>query len=128
MQKNSYIEERVETYLRMIGICIKSLGYEYLKSSILFACQDLNLLKNITTKLYVMVADYYNVNSKSVERNIRTVVYSAYQEGDLLEINSIYGKIIYKNNFSISENCCFSNKKPTTYRDWYLNNYRLIIT
>ena len=102
MQEQLFVKEQAETYLRMLGIGIKAMGYEYLKTSIIFACQDKQLLTNITTKLYIKVAEQFGVNSKSVERNIRTVVDSAYQVGDLLEINSIYGKIVYKNDFKLS--------------------------
>ena len=102
MQVKDIIEERTETYLRMLGIKIKSLGYGYLKTAIMLACENPELVKNITTQLYVLVAEQYNVNPKSVERNIRTTIDSAYREGDLLEINSIYGNVIYKNDFKLS--------------------------
>ncbi|MBE7073504.1 MAG: hypothetical protein E7379_00155 [Clostridiales bacterium] len=74
-------------------------GFEYLRSAILLCYQDEELKNNISKKVYPMVAEMHNSNAQTVERGMRTAIENCYNSGGLLEINEVFGLIVYKNDF-----------------------------
>ena len=74
-------------------------GFEYLRSAIVLCYQDEQLKNNISKKVYPMVAEMHNSNAQTVERGMRTAIENCYNCGGLLEINEVFGIVVYKNDF-----------------------------
>ena len=75
------------------------MGFEYLRTGIRLCFDDESLKKNITKKLYPLVAQIHGTTAETVERGMRTAIENAYYGGGLLEINERCGIIVYNNDF-----------------------------
>ncbi|MBQ8515415.1 MAG: sporulation initiation factor Spo0A C-terminal domain-containing protein [Ruminococcus sp.] len=71
------MEMTVTTLVRSIGIQANLKGYRYLRSAIVCAARQPELLDSITS-IYKRVAEMYNTDSCNVERAIRYAVELAY--------------------------------------------------
>ncbi len=99
--KDTYSQLSTE-YLMKLGFHIGFIGFDYLKEAIDYCLEDQGLLDCITTRLYPMVAKRFGVKNAVVERGIRNTIERAYKGGGLLEINTLYNKVIYQNDFKFS--------------------------
>lgn len=89
-------------YLMMLGFNIGCISYDYLREAIQFCLEDQSLIDGITTRLYPKVAEKFKVKASVIERGIRNIIDKAYQKGGLLEINTLFNKIVYNNDFKFS--------------------------
>lgn len=89
-------------YLMKLGFNVGSIGFDYLKEAIDYCIDDESLLDGITTRLYPKVAERFGVKPTVVERGIRGIIGRTYESGGLLEINTLYNKIIYNNDIKFS--------------------------
>ena len=101
MEENFYSKIACE-YLRKLNFNVGAIGFDYLNWAIVFCLEDESCLDGITTKLYPKVAKMFGVKESVVERGIRSVIDKTYQNGGLLEINTLYNKIVYNNDFKFS--------------------------
>lgn len=98
-------ENEIEDYeyltkiLINMGITPDKLGFEYLRYAILLVAKDTSYLQAITKRLYPDIAKEYKVKSRDIERCIRFAIGQAYNYGGLLEINNLYGAVVYKNDY-----------------------------
>ena len=69
----------IANFVRKMGVRTSLKGYRFLVTAISLAAQDVSLLNNITYTLYPAVAKVHGVDQRCVERNIRNVIETAYQ-------------------------------------------------
>lgn len=89
-------------YLMKLGFNIGSISFDYLNEAIVYCLEDIDLLDAITKKLYPKVAEKFKVKPSVIERGIRCIIGRTYEQGGLLEINTLFNKIIYRNDFKFS--------------------------
>lgn len=77
-------------------------GFEFLRSAVLYYLDKGDDLSGITTDVYPLLAEKYNTQVSSVERNIRKIIDKAYKFGGLLSINDYFDTILYTNKFKYS--------------------------
>lgn len=83
------LEKTVIRFVRKLGIRPNLSGYHLLIKAILMALNSPDLLKSMTKELYPKIADDCGINVKSVERNMRKAIDSAY-EYDPQRIRSVF--------------------------------------
>lgn len=89
---NLLLEKDIVLLLKDLGIKPKLLGFDYLKTAILFSYNDPKM-KAVTTELYPKVAKEYSVTPSKVERGIRTAIHSAWQTTPKNVFEDIFGYI-----------------------------------
>ncbi len=97
-------EDEVTQILIELKIFPKVTGFDYLRDAIKLCLTNSNLMRNITGKLYPILAQKYKVKINVVEKSIRFAIDRSYQTGGLLSLNQFYDTIVYKNGYSYS-NC-----------------------
>lgn len=73
-----YIEKKIDQYYSKYGIKRSLSGSIYLTEALKLCVADSSLLRSVTTKLYPMIAEKYNVSSMQVERAIRNLINICY--------------------------------------------------
>lgn len=90
-------KERVEVFkltthiLLKMGFHANQYGYRYLREAIYECMDDAELLTSVTKLLYPSVAKVYDVNSKKVERAIRTSIETAWREEKWIVVDRVFG-------------------------------------
>ena len=77
-----------------LGVPAHIKGYQYLRSAILMAVEDMDILNSITKQLYPGIAKIYNTTPSRVERAIRHAIEVAFGRGKLDTINEMFGYTI----------------------------------
>lgn len=77
-----------------LGVPAHIKGYQYLRSAILMAVEDMDILNSITKQLYPGIAKVYNTTPSRVERAIRHAIEVAFGRGKLDTINEMFGYTI----------------------------------
>ena len=85
------LEDIVTDYLHNFGIPASIKGYRYLRSAIMMAVEDENIISMVTKILYPEVAKQYNSTPSRVERAIRHSINSGWNRGRPEYIDSIFG-------------------------------------
>ncbi len=67
-----------EEFLIKAGLTSKYVGFKYLVDAIELTAKDNTYLEKVTSRLYPMIADKYNSNWHTVERNMRLLVEKAW--------------------------------------------------
>lgn len=96
------IYEKATNMLLELKIQPELVGFDYLRKAIVLCVEDMSLISTITSKLYPMVGEYFNVNASIVERCIRNAIEQSYKNGGLLGINNFYDTIIYTNDYKFA--------------------------
>ena len=79
----------VTGFVQRLGIRPNLIGYHFLIESILLALHSPEMLEALTKSLYPAVAERFGKNEKTVERNIRRAIESAY-ECDPERVQSVF--------------------------------------
>ncbi|MBR3997174.1 MAG: sporulation transcription factor Spo0A, partial [Clostridia bacterium] len=69
-------------------------GYQYLRTAILMAVHDGDIINSVTKVLYPSVAKKYDTTTSRVERAIRHAIEVAWDRGDVETLNSYFGYTI----------------------------------
>lgn len=88
------IIQQVTTVIHQIGVPAHIKGYNYLRTAIIMAINDDEVINSITKALYPAVARKYDTTSSRVERAIRHAIEVAWDRGDIDTINQIFGYTI----------------------------------
>ncbi len=88
---DSDLEEQVTKVIHQIGVPAHIKGYQYLRTSIMMAIKDGDVINSVTKTLYPTVAKQYSTTSSRVERAIRHAIEVAWDRGDLDVLNSYFG-------------------------------------
>ncbi len=102
MEKEFENFEFLTSLLINMGITPDKRGFEYLRKAILLVALDPSYLQSVTKRLYVDLAKEFSVKPQDIERCIRFAINSSYNCGGLLEINTLYGVVVYKNDYKPS--------------------------
>lgn len=85
------MEVVVTDIIHQLGVPAHIKGYHYLRTAILMAIDDKELLESITKLLYPSVAKKYDTTSSRVERAIRHAIEIAWDRGNIETLNSFFG-------------------------------------
>lgn len=88
------LERDITKVLHDIGMPAHIRGYEYLRTSIIHAYKDKEMIGQVTKVLYPSVARAYDTTSSRVERAIRHAIEVAWNRGNLDVIDDIFGYTI----------------------------------
>jgi two-component system response regulator (stage 0 sporulation protein A) len=91
MRENSDLEAQVTKIIHQIGVPAHIKGYQYLRTAIIMAITDNEVINSVTKVLYPTVAKQYGTTSSRVERAIRHAIEVAWDRGDLDVLNSFFG-------------------------------------
>ena len=85
------IEAQVTKIIHQIGVPAHIKGYQYLRSAILMAIEDSDIINSVTKILYPSVAKMYATTTSRVERAIRHAIEVAWDRGDIDTLTSYFG-------------------------------------
>ena len=85
------LETRTTEIIHEIGVPAHIKGYRYLRSAIIHAVHDHNMLDGITKDLYPTVAKEFNTVPSRVERAIRHAIEVAWDRGDIDTLQKWFG-------------------------------------
>ena len=84
------LELTVTETIHEIGVPAHIKGYQYLRTSIVMAVNDMDVLNSITKQLYPSVAKLYDTTPSRVERAIRHAIEVAWSRGKMDTINELF--------------------------------------
>lgn len=90
-RENGDLEAQVTKIIHQIGVPAHIKGYQYLRTAIIMAINDNDVINSVTKVLYPTVAKQYGTTSSRVERAIRHAIEVAWDRGDLDVLNSFFG-------------------------------------
>ena len=108
-------EKETQKVLRQLGTNGSYLGFYYVAFGTAKSIENPELLTYICKGLYTEIAEHFCVNTKNVERNIRTIVNIIWEHGDRVLLNEIFGKELTDKPKNAEFMDAFSN--------YILNNY-----
>lgn len=85
------LEITVTNIIHEIGVPAHIKGYQYLRSSIMMAVEDMDILNSITKQLYPSIAKEYDTTPSRVERAIRHAIEVAWGRGKMDTIHELFG-------------------------------------
>ena len=85
------LETQVTKIIHQIGVPAHIKGYQYLRTAIIMAINNTEVINSVTKILYPSVAKQYGTTSSRVERAIRHAIEVAWDRGDLDVLNSFFG-------------------------------------
>ncbi len=88
------MEAQVTKIIHQIGVPAHIKGYQYLRTAILMAIDDSEIINSVTKVLYPSVAKKYQTTTSRVERAIRHAIEVAWDRGDVDTLNSYFGYTI----------------------------------
>lgn len=88
------VERDVTLIMHEIGVPAHIRGHQYLRTAILYAVNDGEILGGVTKTLYPMVAAQYNTTPSRVERAIRHAIEVAWGRGRLDTLQNVFGYTI----------------------------------
>ncbi len=91
------LETQVTQVIHQIGVPAHIKGYQYLRTAIIMAIGDAEIINYVTKMLYPSVAKKYQTTSSRVERAIRHAIEVAWDRGDVDVLNSYFGYTIQNN-------------------------------
>lgn len=91
------METQITKIIHQIGVPAHIKGYQYLRTAIMMAIEDNNIINSVTKVLYPSVAQKYSTTSSRVERAIRHAIEVAWDRGDIDTLNSYFGYTIQNN-------------------------------
>lgn len=89
--RQNELEMTVTEIIHEIGVPAHIKGYQYLRSSIMMAVLDMDILNSITKQLYPSIAKEYDTTSSRVERAIRHAIEVAWGRGKTDTIDELFG-------------------------------------
>ncbi len=94
---SSSIESHVTHIIHEIGVPAHIKGYQYLRTAIIMAVNNGDIINSVTKILYPTVAKKYSTTTSRVERAIRHAIEVAWDRGDVDTLNSYFGYTIQNN-------------------------------
>lgn len=88
---NELLETIVTNIIHEIGVPAHIKGYQYLRSAIIIAVGNMDILNSITKQLYPTIAEMYGTTASRVERAIRHAIEVAWNRGRVETINDLFG-------------------------------------
>ena len=111
------IDIKITRFLHCMGVPAHLNGYNYIRSSLELAIDDISTLSPITQKLYPAVAKKYNKSPQCIERSIRHAIKVSWARGNKKIIYDIFGET--------PENLCHSYPTNSEYIAMLADNLRI---
>jgi two-component system response regulator (stage 0 sporulation protein A) len=89
--KQNELYNVVTELIHEIGVPAHIKGYQYIRSSIMMAVNDVDILNSITKQLYPDIARTYKTTPSRVERAIRHAIEVAWERGNQEVIDELFG-------------------------------------
>lgn len=90
-QDNKLIKNELNKIFIDIGVPCHLKGYNYLLTGISEVCNNINLLDEVTKKLYPSIARKCGTTASRVEQSIRDVIKVTWMNGNQKELEKIFG-------------------------------------
>lgn len=84
------MKDYIESILRRLGITRKYIGYYAVLYSVILVIEDESRLLKVTKQIYQPVSEMCGCKLSSVERNIRTVIFIAW-DANRTFLNELFG-------------------------------------
>lgn len=84
------MQEYLSTLLKELGFPVHSRGYQLISEAVFMILQAPNLLHQLTTELYPVLAQRHKTSAKSVEHCIRHSIEAAWLKGNGTLINTLF--------------------------------------
>jgi two-component system, response regulator, stage 0 sporulation protein A len=94
----STIDEEITGIFLSIGIPAHFKGYQFLREGVKMMVEKRNSIKNITQELYPSIADRFETTPSKVESAMRHAINISWTNGNLENINKIFGYNIINMN------------------------------
>ena len=91
IMQNTDVNDELRILLIRLGVMPRLQGYDYLLYAIKLSVADREYTRNVTTKMYPVVAAEFGVEPSVVERNIRHAIEVSYARGKLGFLNEYLG-------------------------------------
>ncbi|MEG1525073.1 MAG: sporulation initiation factor Spo0A C-terminal domain-containing protein [Clostridia bacterium] len=78
--------------LNRLGINSSVFGFMYIEFAVSLVLNDRNVASHVTTRIYPVIANHYNVTPASVERAIRYAINNCWERGNRRLLNDIAGR------------------------------------
>lgn len=88
------LEAEISTMLHKVGMPANLKGYRYARHAIVMTIHDINVLSNVTGKLYPNIAEYFNTTPSRVERAIRHAIEVAWLRGNVGMTYELFGRTV----------------------------------
>lgn len=88
------IEQAVGRMLRSLGIPAHLKGYTYLRIAIARVVKNPDMIRLITKRLYISIANEFATLQQCVERSMRHAIDCAWENGDPELLNQYFGSIV----------------------------------
>jgi len=85
------LEEYISKIMIRLGVPAHLKGYRYLRSAILMAINDIQVVGSVTKLLYPEVAKLYDTTNSKVERAIRNAIEISWERGNPELFEELYG-------------------------------------
>lgn len=100
-----YIDKKIDKYYTLLNVNRSLLGSEYLCEAIKLSFDDNSLLRrNLTTKLYPLIAQKYDVTAMQVERAIRNLIKVCFDKEDICRYFAKITETNYNNKYNKPSN------------------------
>lgn len=93
--KTNDLHKEISLLVRDLGVPAHIKGYQYLKTAIVMAAEDANMLNYITKLLYPEIAKQYKTTSSSVERALRHAIDIVWTRGNQKLLSDFFGSFAY---------------------------------
>ncbi|MBE6862271.1 MAG: sporulation transcription factor Spo0A [Ruminococcus sp.] len=90
-EESGDMEIVVTNIIHRLGVPAHVKGYYYLRTAILKAVDDIQLIDSVTKRLYPLVAEAYETTASRVERAIRHAIDIAWSRGNSEMLNMFFG-------------------------------------
>lgn len=90
-ENNKSLEVRVTEMLHQVGVPANIQGYQYLRTAIMTAVENMEVIRRITKELYPSIAEQFQTTASRVERAIRHAIEVAWGRGDVETQYSFFG-------------------------------------
>lgn len=90
-ESRNKLEIMVTDIIHEMGVPAHIKGYQYLRTSIIMAVEDMDILNSITKQLYPSIAKEYETTPSRVERAIRHAIEVAWSRGKADSIDEFFG-------------------------------------
>lgn len=88
------LENQVSSVMHQIGIPAHIRGHRYIRSAVIMALENADILNAITKELYPGIAAIHHTTASRVERAIRHAIEVAFTRGDIETLNAMFGYTI----------------------------------
>jgi len=93
-EREHQIEAEVTQLIRELGVPPHLKGYQYMREAIIMCVKDMDVIGQMTKKLYPNIATKFNTLPTRVERAIRHAIEVAWSRGNLDTLNKFFGYTI----------------------------------